>query len=447
MTVHEETIAVRDGPAVTLRVRETELGPVATEFCFALPDEGEAVLRRIPMCETDRETVQAALAMMRAKDAESFHAALDGWRFPSLNMVYGDRRGQIGYRTLAAIPLRARNDRAAGNFATSYRGADEGWREMVPMTLLPQVKQPKSGYLYTANHKPVESWYPIPLGISTGAGGDTIRSWRLRELLEATGREAITPAMVRAMHFDRVNPARRALVAIAIKLREQHEQDLSLGALFAIDMLERWWKQGALSALDQEGAALAQQLNTFFRVMNTPLAGQYGGGESGLVYYLKTRAAEISSGKRLSFSKDEIAYIDAVFAGAWETASSQYGSDPGQWGALAKEILRTRQLGYLEGLDGFPSVDRTMDLDMPVLQDIDGGTIGCQTAQSYTQYVPMHDPDQAESLLPIGASEVREHPGRLATWDLWSAGQLHPAPLSRSAIQPHCVGTKRILTR
>ena len=56
--------------------------------------KAEVALKRIPICETDRETIQGAIAMLRARNAREFDAALAGWRFPSANMVFGDRDGE-----------------------------------------------------------------------------------------------------------------------------------------------------------------------------------------------------------------------------------------------------------------------------------------------------------------------------------------------------------------
>ena len=87
---------------------------MATEFCFAQPGEAEVALKRIPICETDRETIQGAIGMLRARNAREFDAALAGWRFPSANMIFGDHTGNIGYRAVAAIPVRSRLDSTSG---------------------------------------------------------------------------------------------------------------------------------------------------------------------------------------------------------------------------------------------------------------------------------------------------------------------------------------------
>jgi len=117
------------------------------------------------------------------------------------------------------------------------------------------------------------------------------------------------------------------------------------------------------------------------------------------------------------------------------------------WNAGARESVQQRRLGYYESLDGFPGLDPTLALALPALVRIDGGTIGCQTAQSYTQWVPMHDPDQALSLLPIGQSERSDHPSRTGTLAIWSEERLHPALLSKEKGEALGVTTYRLRVR
>lgn len=433
MTVHRETIHIQGGESVEHVVRETEFGPVATEFCFARPADGQVALKRVPMCETDRETIQGALGMMRAQNVREFDTALAGWRFPTANVVFGDADGDIGYRALGALPLRSSADDSQGRRARPARTSADDWREMLPHDVKPAVINPESGFLYSGNHRPIESWYPIPIGAMTGTGGDTVRSWRLRELLEA--REQFTPEQVRSIHFDMVNPARRDIVRLGLHLRDNQPGSLSDAALQALAVLQPWFEAGASMSLDEPGSALAMELNTFFRFVSTELAFQYGGGESGLAYFLKTAANRLAQEPDAKLSWRELDFIDAALASAWQACLDKYGRDPDAWQGLAREGVESRRLGYYESLDGFPALDREHALNLPSLADIDGGTIACQTAQSYTQWVPMHDPDAAQSILPIGQSERPGHKSRLSTWDLWSEGQLHPAPLSRTAVE------------
>lgn len=431
MGVRRETIKVRGGEPVSYVVRETHLGPVATEWCFAQPGE-QVALKRVPVCETDRETIQGALAMMRARNAREFAAALHGWRFPSLNSVFGDAEGNIGYAAVAAIPIRSRHGDVAGSTAHDGTQSKFDWQGIVPYELLPQVLNPKQGFLYSGNHRPIESWYPIPLGAMTGAGGDTVRSWRLRERLEA--KSSFSPQEVLDIHYDSQNPARREIVRLGLHLRENLGRPLSPEAACALEGLAPWNAQGASSDLSCEGAALATEINTFFRLVTTELALVYGGGESGLCYFLKTATRRLRENPRAELSAAERDFVDRALADAWRQAQAKYGREPASWNSIARQQVTQRELGYYVSLDGFPSLDPAGDLKCPALTNVDGGTIKSQAAQSYTQWVPMHDPDAARTLLPIGESEGPESPYRTCNAELWRKGELHAAPLSRQAI-------------
>ena len=72
MAVRQERIAVKGASEVNLAIRETHLGPVVSAFAFRQPGEPEVALKRIPMCETNRDTIQAVFAMMRATNAAQF---------------------------------------------------------------------------------------------------------------------------------------------------------------------------------------------------------------------------------------------------------------------------------------------------------------------------------------------------------------------------------------
>jgi acyl-homoserine lactone acylase PvdQ len=358
---------------------------------------------------------------------------MDGWRFPSVNILFGDSSGNIGYRTLAAVPVRSAGDPSNGRSALPGHNSADDWRGFVPYSLLPRVMNPENGFLYSGNHRPVESWYPIHLGAMTGTGGDTVRSWRLRERLQA--QPGFTPEEVRDIHFDTVNPARREIVRIGLHLRDVLKHDLDPDAERALDYLKSWYESGASSSFTAVGAELALELNTFFRFVSTPLAFEYGGGESGLAYFLKTAATRLDEDERAEFSEVEKAFIETALADAWRSAGRKYGPDPEVWNQRARAAVKERRLGYYESLDGFPSLDPDEDLNYPALLDLDGGTIASQASQSYTQWVPMHDPDSAMTILPIGQSERPGSPWRTSTMGLWECSQLHPAPLSREKVE------------
>ncbi|CAN5797996.1 penicillin acylase family protein [soil metagenome] len=440
MEVVEERIEVKDGDPLILQVRETHLGPIVTSFAFTRPEDGEVALKRVPLCDIDRETVQGAFAMLRARDAKTFDAALDGWRFPSANVVFGDATGSIGYRTIGAFPLRSPEQPGEGRLAIDGTSSAFDWRGFVPHDLAPHVFDPSSGLLFSANHRPIGSFYPIPIGLSTGGSGDTGRSWRLRELLSRDG--PFTPEQTFAVADDSTNAARRELVRLGFHLRDRLQVQLHPDALRTLEHLAPWRANGSRSELELEGTALALELPTFFRVVATPLAAEYGGGESGLSRWLRAVAERLEAAPDAPLTDDEQAFVESTLAEAWRRATERFGPDPETWDEAALQALTDRPVPTYQGLDRLPSLDPARDLTIPPLVSPDSGTIRSDAARAYVQFVRLDDVDASRSLLPQGNTEGPDVEARKATRNLWSRGELHPAPLSRQAIE--AIATDRL---
>ncbi|MHB8897200.1 MAG: penicillin acylase family protein, partial [Thermoguttaceae bacterium] len=428
-----EEIRVKGGPSETIEVRMTHFGPIVSEFAYAEPGDPPVALKRIPICEPQRETFEGALAMMRATSVEEFLAALPGWRFPTANVVFGDSRGHIGYSCIGALPLRSAESLQSGDAAHDGSLSRFDWQGIVPADLVPQVLNPKQGYLFSGNHRPIESFYPIPIGISTGSMGDTARSLRLRQLFAEY--PTLGPDDLLRMSRDSVNPARRAIVRVGLHLRDVLHRELSKDAATALTFLEGWYRDGASSELTHPGAALALQINTMFRFGNTPLAFKYGGGDSGSCRLVKAWETRLAADPKADFTPLEEQYVDQALAGAMHSCLEQLGSDPLSWVDRAREAVTDRRLEAFAGLDGFPSVDPQYDMSLPSLSCTDGATISSQAAEAYVQWVPLHDVDGAQSILPPGQCELPDSPMRRVDVELWTAGRLHPAPLSRQAVE------------
>ena len=268
-----------------------------------------------------------------------------------------------------------------------------------------------------------------------------MRSWRLRERLSR--KERFRPVEVLDIHRDTVNPARRELVRLGLHLRDTHQGGLSEGAGHALAVLEPWLRSGASSDLKTDGAELATRISTFFRMMATPLAFKHGGGESGLVKFLKEASARMQVDPKAKFDAEECRFLDQVLAQAW-AGQGDRAEPTGR--TLNRRGLAPRQtVGWFDSLDGFGSLDRAQDLAPPGITCLDGQTIHSQAAQSYTQWVPLHDVDLAQTVCPMGHSDRPDGRYRTSTMSLWGRAALHPAPVSRKAVEKIAVERMRLV--
>lgn len=432
MEVHRETIEVKGARPHTLVFRRTRFGPVVTSLARGVRPGDEVALKRIPICEPERDTFRGVLDMIRARNVYEFQSALGGWIFPSANCVFADREGNIGFKTILSLPLRSAHSLLDERAAHEGWDSANDWQGIVPHELLPQVINPAQGWIVTANHRPIASFYPLSLGIGTGSGGDTDRSWRLKERVRA--KERFTPEDVLDIHYDTVAPAKRNIVKLGYHLRDVQKYPLDEDTLLALDYLEDWQAAGSRSEMSIRGTEIVNLMPIAFRP-NFAAAVTYGGGLSGLCAMLQTIDARIAADANAALTEEEADYVNVIVRAAWRYGKAQYGDDPRRWNERARQALLETPLPYMSTLDGFSSLDEAQDVTMPALDCIDGGTILSQRAQSYTQYVRLDDPDRSMSILPIGASEHPDSPYRLATYDLWAQGKLHPAPLSRQAVE------------
>ncbi|MEN6337514.1 MAG: penicillin acylase family protein [Phycisphaerales bacterium] len=431
MEVGEETIQVKGGSPQKVTYRRTYFGPVVTNLAMGVRRGDEVALKRVPICEPERDTFRAVLDMIRSKDVYEFQRALGGWSFPSANCVFGDRQGNIGYKTVLSLPIRSAQSLLDEGAAHEGWDSANDWQGIAPHELLPQVINPKQGWLVSANHRPIASFYPLSMGISTGSLGDTDRSWRLKECVR--DKEKFTPEDVLAVHYDTVAPIKRDLIELGYRLRDVQKYPLDEDTLLALEYLEDWRSAGCKSDMSIKGTEIVNLIPMAFR-QNFAAAVTYGGGLSGLCNMLQTIDARIAADPNAALTAEEADYVNLMVRAAWRYGKARFGDDSTRWHERGRQALLETKLPYMSTLDGFGSLDEAEDVTDPNLRCTDGGTILSQQAQSYTQFVRLDDSDRSMSILPIGQSEQPESPYRLSTYELWSQGKLHPAPLSRRAV-------------
>ncbi len=170
----EERILVRRGALSSSRdslphvVRLTRWGPVTTIG-------GRLYALRWTTLDKVAE-LPAFMAIDRATDWKEFRAAVSLYPGPSQNFVYADTDGHIAWYSAGRLPIRRASD---GSLPHSPASTDGDWVGFVPFDELPQLLDPPSGRIVTANNRLVGSAYPHRVT----RGG--IGPWRAAALFEA----------------------------------------------------------------------------------------------------------------------------------------------------------------------------------------------------------------------------------------------------------------------
>lgn len=118
--------------------------------------------------------------LMETKTWKGFLKAMKKLGVPVQNWIYADVDGNIGYIANGWIPIRKKGD---GTMPMPGWDPEYDWNGLIPQHELPQVLNPSSGYIATANNKvvPFED-YKYMIGARYCP---PYRAWRITELLEA----------------------------------------------------------------------------------------------------------------------------------------------------------------------------------------------------------------------------------------------------------------------
>ena len=221
----EETFQVAGDDPVTITVRSTRHGPIISDVSDDLADVGEqapvtghvprrgsgyAVSLRWTALQPGK-TADAIFELDQARNWRQFHAAAADFAVPAQNLVYADTAGHIGYQAPGRIPIRRTGH---GDWPVPGWDPAYDWAGYIPYDALPNVLDPKDGYVVTANQAPVDgSKYPYYLGDSWDYG---YRSQRIIDLINAD--DDITVDDMAAMQLDTYNANAATLVPYLLKI-------------------------------------------------------------------------------------------------------------------------------------------------------------------------------------------------------------------------------------
>jgi penicillin G amidase len=183
-----ETIDVRGSSNVTIDIRFTDHGPLLNPL---LPKTAPPIALKWTLFDPTLNTIPL-YQIDTAANWDEFRTALQGWCWPTQNVVYADDQGHIAYQAIGRIPIRS-----AGLTEEPIENDSDQWQGYIPFDDMPSSVDPPSGFLATANSRVTteQSQYPITL-----EWGEPYRVQRIYKLLN--GRNGLTPQDMLATQTD-----------------------------------------------------------------------------------------------------------------------------------------------------------------------------------------------------------------------------------------------------
>ncbi len=251
-----EVIHVKDRPDVNVDVRITRHGPIISEI---IPGETRQIALRwtlydglhIPFFDVNS-----------ARNWDDFLQAFSQLDAPGQNVVYADVDGNIGYHTTGKIPIRA-----AGDGSVPVSGADDAheWKGFVPFDKLPNIYNPPSGVIATANGRITPDKYLPPLSAEWEAPWRTERIYHVLE----SGRQFSAADML-ALEND-IHSENDLFTAERFVYAVDHAAKPSPRARQAADLMRNW--DGRMSANSAAPTLAVRSARELMRLLLEPHLG------------------------------------------------------------------------------------------------------------------------------------------------------------------------------
>ena len=222
-----------------LEVRHTHHGPIVNEALGA--DDAEPLALR--WTALDAPALSGAnVRVLEPASGPELVEMLSAHVAPVSNMVWADRHGSIGYKTVGRIPIRRGG--CPDLPKPGWTGEFE-WEELVPYEEMPEVRDPECGYLVSANNRIVGDDYPHHI---TSEYLDGYRARRIEELILAEHEH--DGESFEAMQSDHYSIPGMETVHRLARLRPRDQREVA-----AIERLKSW--DGRL-AVDSVAASIYQ---------------------------------------------------------------------------------------------------------------------------------------------------------------------------------------------
>ena len=467
LEVWNETIAIKGEAAESLTIRHSRFGAIVNELLPADQIEpNKLYAQRYIITEFlpgRSHPVEGLLGMMRADHWQAFrNEGLYHWSYPNANLVYADdgrmgpaprATGNICYRPATMLPVRSANAPMYGLLPQDVQNWSDNWTGYLGIETIPEICNPDKGFLVSANHLPVGSWWGY---YGLGGSGESARSFhikhKVRELIAAG---PISPRVNEALHRD-------AGVSKAWSFRDvsnyfaQHPdyaQDFSVHATLALEILNAWNGEARqdvreyrlLSWEDPEavGYTKSRPIDKFFW---KNLKDIYGNRGSSIILFMKRFAdspdsalrVEDTDGARVDLHENAFKWVHTALKRYWNEATGL--ANPNTCVDDPVECLKSNETNYrvLFGTYGtfkeWP-LGTDHDFDVELLGAKSLATIWSIQGNIYSAAVQLGNPNATMTQVSVGNSDDPESPYFNNTVEEWADGQHRRTPMKQTLVE------------
>ncbi len=424
----EEKIAVKNAATVTARLLYTLHGPVT--YIDSVNHKAYAV--KCAWMEPGGAPYLASLRIDQATDWASFREACSYSHIPGENMIWADKKGNIGWQAVGIVPVRK-------NFSGYVPIPGDGryeWDSYLPIKERPHVLNPEQGFFATANQNVTPNsykrWDAVGYTWADAYRGDRVnrvlsqdKKFTIEEMAQLQNDYYSIPASELVPLLSNVTLSDEASVA-AKKYFDQWNYILGMESI-AASIYAQWERQIYIQAGTTFIPAAARglislQLTTIIKMLKSPAP-----------YFKET-------GKSPEQLRNE--FLATTFKDAVAALKKRLGADMSQW-----QYGQTKFKHALirHPLSAFVETELRNQLDHgPLPRGGNGHTLGANggidnqlSGASFRMVADTKDWDQTLMINTPGQSGDPESPYYRNLFEKWAKDQFFPSYFSKPKILQH----------
>ncbi|MFZ9660361.1 MAG: penicillin acylase family protein, partial [Chitinophagaceae bacterium] len=422
MTSTKEIIKVKNKKDTTVTLYYTQHGPVT----YIDKKHNKAYAVRCAWLEPGGAPYLASLRMDQSKTWDEFRDACSFNHIPGENMIWADKKGNIGWQAVGITPIRTTH---SGMVPVPGNGKFE-WNGFLPIKERPHLLNPSKGFWSTANQHVTPNDYPRIETIGY-TWADDFRGDRINEVLEGNKKNTIDESI--ALQSDYTSLPARAWVPMITGLRFQDpltEKAKNMLNDWDLKMDKNSIPAGIYAMFEREVIAEAKkkfipaEISDYINLqMTTLISWMY--------------KPELIFGEN-AMDKKEV-FLRNCFNAAIKKLKTNLGEDISQWQygqPKFKHVWIRHPLSSLVNdslkniLDAGPVARGGYGLTTAVTGNTDNQTFGA----SFRIVVDVADWDKAVMTNTPGQSGDPSSPFYKNLFELWASNQYFPAYYSRKKI-------------
>lgn len=421
----KDTIKIANKSPEIVTLKYTRHGPVV----FEDSKNQKLYAVRAGWLEVGCAPYLASLRMNQAKTWEEFREACTFSRIPGENMIYADKKGNIGWQAVGISPIRKN---WTGLVPVTGDGRHE-WSGFLPIVQLPHKVNPAEGYVVTANNNLTPLDFPHRDAIGW-TWANPVRAHRIEEVLTSGKRMNLQDFAT--LQTDYLSVTARTLVPLLRKTKINDDKSLSKAKELLFDWDYQLTPNSVAAAIYVEWET---QLKQAFHRLVVPEA---------IKTYFKTiptkRLVDGLVTPTSDFGSDPIAARDQLLVNCFEKAlevlNKRLGNDMNQW---QYGQPKNKHILLKHALSDWVSEEQRAKINLGPLPrggygetvGNTGGLLNQEHGASFRILVDTENWDKTLGINNPGQSANPEDPHYKDLFELWAKDGFFPVYFSKEKIK------------